>query len=456
VRRTPTVLLTLVVMPCAALAQQPTQPTTPMPIVAPVAAVVASDSSTGRPITLGEAIGIAQQNAPTAIQARGQVQGSHTAVRAAYAQFIPTVQVSTGLTRQNNVATRVNATTGELTSNRYQTTTSVSANVDLFDGFRRVNDIRAARAQETAANTGVTATNANLALSVKQQYFAALAARESEAAAAAQLAQARAQLQLSVAKVLAQTATRSDSLRALIQVSQAELALLQAQNNRATADASLTRIIGSTAAVSATPAGLPADTAIAVDSATLASLAQVNPNIKSAQENLVAAQASAKSARAAYYPTLSLGYGRNLSGSSNGIDPFGSNYTTSGNFRLNLSLPLYNQLNRERTIINADIARTNAEASLRDQQLAAQQSLVQGITSLRNAQQQIRLQSQSVVAAEEDLRVQQQRYQLGVSTLLDVLTSQNQLTQARLSLVQARFSARTAQAQLEALIGRDF
>lgn len=442
-------LAAIVLLPAAGRAQQPTQ--LPMP-----PAVVSSDSATGRPITLTEAIATAQRGAPSAIQAQGQVRSSHTAVRAAYAQFIPTVQVSSGLTRQNNVATRVNPTTGELTSNRYQTTTSVSASVDLFDGFRRINDLKSARAQEEAAGTGITATNANLALSVKQQYFAALAARESEQAAAAQLAQAQAQLQLSVAKVQAQTATRSDTLRGVIAVSQAQLALLTARNNRATADAALTRIIGSDTPVSASTGGLPPDTAIAVDSATLANLAQNNPNIRSAQASLASARAALKSARGAYYPTVSLSYGRNLSGSSNGFDPFGSDYTTSGNFRLNLSLPLYNQLTRERTIINAGIAQSNAEASLRDQQLAAEQSLVQGITALRSAQQQILLQQQSVTAAEEDLRVQQQRYQLGVSTLLDVLTSQNQLTQARLALVQARFSARTARAQLEALVGHDF
>jgi outer membrane protein len=152
---------------------------------------------------------------------------------------------------------------------------------------------------------------------------------------------------------------------------------------------------------------------------------------------------------------VSLSYGRNLASSSNAFDPFGSDYSTSGNFRLNIGLPIYNQLNRERTIITAGIAAANAEASLRDQQLAAQQSLVQAITSLRTAQQQIVLQQQSVAAAEEDLRVQQERYQLGVSTLLDVLTSQNQLNQATLALVQARFAARTARAQLEQLVGRD-
>jgi outer membrane protein len=35
------------------------------------------------------------------------------------------------------------------------------------------------------------------------------------------------------------------------------------------------------------------------------------------------------------------------------------------------------------------------------------------------------------------------------------LTSQTQLNNARLALVQARFSARTARAQLEQLVGRD-
>ena len=60
----------------------------------------------------------------------------------------------------------------------------------------------------------------------------------------------------------------------------------------------------------------------------------------------------------------------------------------------------------------------------------------------------------SVTAAKEDLRVQQLRYNAGASTLLDVLTSQNQLSQAETALIQARFDARVARARLEALIGQ--
>jgi outer membrane protein len=51
--------------------------------------------------------------------------------------------------------------------------------------------------------------------------------------------------------------------------------------------------------------------------------------------------------------------------------------------------------------------------------------------------------------------VQQQRYALGASTLLDLLTSQTQLNQARQALIQARFDGRVARAQLSTLIGRE-
>jgi outer membrane protein len=81
--------------------------------------------------------------------------------------------------------------------------------------------------------------------------------------------------------------------------------------------------------------------------------------------------------------------------------------------------------------------------------------LVQQLAALRAAQQRIALQQVSVAAAVEDLRVQRQRYSLGASTLLDVLTSQTTLDAARLALIQARQDFRVARAQLEALVGRE-
>ncbi len=65
------------------------------------------------------------------------------------------------------------------------------------------------------------------------------------------------------------------------------------------------------------------------------------------------------------------------------------------------------------------------------------------------------MQGASLDAAEEDLRMQQERYAGGRSTLLDVLTSQTTLGQARRDLIRARYDQRLAKAQLEALAGRE-
>ena len=59
------------------------------------------------------------------------------------------------------------------------------------------------------------------------------------------------------------------------------------------------------------------------------------------------------------------------------------------------------------------------------------------------------------MAAEENLRVQEQRYAVGASTLLDVLTAETTLNQARAQLIQYRLNYRTTKAQIEQIIGRD-
>ena len=61
----------------------------------------------------------------------------------------------------------------------------------------------------------------------------------------------------------------------------------------------------------------------------------------------------------------------------------------------------------------------------------------------------------SVAAAEEDLRVQQERYRLGASTIIEVLSSQEALNQAEVDEVQGHFDLLLAKAQIEALIGRE-
>ncbi|MGH7719135.1 MAG: TolC family protein, partial [Gemmatimonadaceae bacterium] len=178
------------------------------------------------------------------------------------------------------------------------------------------------------------------------------------------------------------------------------------------------------------------------------------PAVAEAEATADAARATARAARTPYLPSVDVSFSRSAIGSDLQFglgDPF--RYTTA--WRFGLSYPLFNQYSRELARVRADVSEDNARAAARDARLAAQEQLVQLLGALRTAQQQVSIQTVSVAAAEEDLRVQQQRYAVGAGTLLDVLTSQTQLNQARAALIQARYDYRVAKARLEALVGRE-
>ena len=128
-------------------------------------------------------------------------------------------------------------------------------------------------------------------------------------------------------------------------------------------------------------------------------------------------------------------------------------YTRGVSF--NINYPIFNRFTRENAVAAAQINYENAQAQAKDARLGAQQNVITYIATIRNAEETMRIQQIAVRASEEDLRVQQQRYNLGASTLLDVLNSQTALVTARQSLITARTNYRNARAQIEAVIGRD-
>jgi len=411
-----------------------------------------------RPITLQEAVALAERNALVVIQAHGQVRASGAAVRSAYGAFLPNVNLTAGANRQYISGARTRIENGQiitLPTEPWSSSAGVSANVDIFRGGRRFFDLRQAKARETAADANETASRFGAMLAAKQQFYNVLAARESQAAAAAQLEQAEQQRKAAIARTVARVATRSDSLRSEIQYRIARLAIVDAFNALETADASLTRVVGSAEPVTAAPTELAEHQGLALDEAALRQMALAGPAVRQAKASLDAANAAQRSAWTDYLPSLSASYSRSGSGSGNAPEFASSDFSYTGALRFTATLPLFNQWQREERITQAKVAQDIAEASLRDARLGAEEAVTQQLGAFRSAEERVISQAATVAAAEEDLRVQQQRYAVGGSTLLDVLTSQTQLNEARRDLIRARYDQRVARAQLEALVGRE-
>ena len=410
-----------------------------------------------RKISLDQAIAMAEHNAPAAIQAEGAERTSKAARVSAIGAILPSASLTAGRVIQfGGGQTRVNQNGEQVAISAAPTnSTGLSLNMTLFDGGQRLYALRTANYDIAASEANRVAVKYNVALQVKQQYFAVLAAIESQDAADLQMAQATEQFKTSVAKVRAGVATRSDSLRGVVQIGNAQLALITAQTNKEAADAALTRLVGSEVPVTADPASMQENMAALPDSSQLAALAKVGPAVRQAQANVDAAEENRKASKATYLPSLSASYSRTGSGTDSrfglGEGPFAYN----GRLSFSLSYPVFNNFQREEQVVVAKVAEVNAQVALRDTQLGAQQSLTQYIGALRGASQRVAVQVASVAAAEEDVRVQQQRYNIGASVLLDLITSQAALATAEQALIQARYDYRIARAELEALIGRD-
>lgn len=410
-----------------------------------------------RKISLDEAVRMAQQNSPDAIAAEGTERTSKAARVSAIGAILPSASLNAGRVIQfGGGQTRVNQN-GETVAITAAPTnsTGLSLNMTLFDGGQRLYALRTANSNIVEAEANRVAVKYNIALQVKQQYYAVLAAIESKDAAQLEMAQAQEQFKSSVAKVRAGAATRSDSLRGVVQVGNAQLALITAQTNREAADAALTRLVGSEVPVTADPASLQENMAALPDSAQLAALAKQGPAVQVAQSNVDAAREGVKASKATYLPSLSASYSRTGSGTDSRFGLGDGPFFYNGRLSFSLSYPVFNNFLREQQVVQAKVANINAQATLRDTQLAVQQSLTQYIGALRGASQRVAVQAASVAAAQEDVRVQQQRYNIGASVLLDLITSQAALATAQQALIQARYDYRIARAQLEALIGQD-
>jgi outer membrane protein len=406
-------------------------------------------------ITLAEAIARANRVQPGVVQAMGTVRNAQARQRTASGAFFPNLSFNSGVGRSfSEGPQRVDPNTGQVitgNSTNQSITNSISSSVDLFTGFRRGNEKKAAGANRGAAEASLANTLNNQQLTTTNQFFDVLAAEELLRVREASVRRAEEQLKVAVAKLHAGRGIRPDSLRSVVTLGTAQLQLLNARTALATAEANLGRLVGEEGPVGAVEDSTLYAILPSVDSAGLRREALANaPSVRAAEASSVAAQAAIKIAKAAYFPTLSLSANMSLNGSrANDYD-----FLQGRQFNLGLSWPIFNRFQREQAIVNSQSTAETADATAAESRRQIMANLTANLAALESSRLQIAIAQTSVLAAQEDLRVQQERYRLGAATIVDVLTSQEALNQAEVDAVNARFDYVRARASISALIGR--
>lgn len=406
--------------------------------------VFAQETEAIRKVTLQEAIRLAVQNNPVLGQVRTTLEQTQLTRLSSYGTFLPNMNLGYGYNTSSSG--RLDPTGQSITRTSY--TMQLGATYNLFQGFRRFSDVKSARLDVHAENARLRQSEFQTVLGVKQAFFNSVANRDLVNVEQDRVSRQEDQLKFAQQQVQLGRATRSDLLRSQVDLNNAKLALLNAQNSARASTFDLAEVLGTDVRVEpAEEATLEAEELPFSRTQIMATALQVGPSVASAEAATKAAVAAIASARSAYMPNFSFNGGWAWQASDFPPKNRSWSLSLSGNY------PLFNGFQRETQLwqaqTQADAARAQEDAA----RLALRTDVDAAYNQIEVALTSIDLAEQSVELSREDLRVTQERYRLGLATILDLQTSQIAVEQAEVDLINRRFDYQIGLAQLESLLG---
>jgi len=333
-------------------------------------------------------------------------------------------------------ATRQPGTNGGITS-LYTVGLAVTGyELDLFGRVHSLSD--AALAQYLGTAEARKAAQISLIAGVASACLALLADDESLAVTNATLATREESFKLTKLKFDNGAASELDFRQAESLLEGAKVALAQQTRQRAQDENALVLLLGQALPadlppwqplttqqfVADLPAGLPSEVLVR------------RPDVRAAEQQLVAANANIGAARAAFFPRITL-TGSVGSASSELTGLFKSG-TFAWTFAPQALLPIFDA---GRNRANLDVAQVNRDIAVAQYERAIQtafREVSDALTGRRTLSEQLRAQLAQAHAEEVRYRLADLRYRNGVASYLDVLDAQRALFTAQQAVVQAQ------------------
>ena len=372
-------------------------------------------------------------------------------IEAARAQY--QIQPSNQFPAINAGITGQRETTGkdQPISSVYQAGLSVSAfELDFFSRVRNLSD--AALAQFLATEEARKTAQISLIAQVANTYLTFLADEELLALTQQTLKTREESLRLTNLRFENGVSSKLDLQQAVSLVEQARTTLAQAQRQRAQDLNLLTLLIGqpipdnlpagatlATTNLPDLPAGMPSD------------LLAVRPDIRSAEQQLIAANANIGAARANYFPHITLtGSAGTASSELSGLFKSG---TFGWTFAPQAILPLFDFGRTRAGVESARAQRDIAVAQYERSIQTAFREVADALAGQATYSEQLRAQ-QAVAAAETDrFNLSDLRYRNGTASYLDLLDAQRSLFTAQQQAIQANLLRLQNQVTLYRVLG---
>jgi outer membrane protein len=308
----------------------------------------------------------------------------------------------------------------------------------VFDLGTRAGDIGEARELLFAANFAQDQNLQDEILKIEQAYYGELAAKGLVAAQEATVDEDKANLEAANARHEQGVGTIADVLQAKTALSQAQLSLQGARGQLATQAGALANALGLPAMRPVEIGELPQLPAANPLQESVDALVQraweQRPDLARARAQALAAGEHVGSVRGKGLPSLNATAAAGRSFFINGSTPYGDNLAAA----IVVSIPIFDGFRDSNDLAQAEAQERAAQAQ---QESVAEQVALQvwdSYQSVQTASQQLATAKDLLESASESEKVASGRYHDGVGTILDLLTAQAALANARAQEVQAR------------------
>ena len=426
-------------------------------------AAVAMTAYATEAITLEQAIETALKNNPGLKAADAQVEAAQAGITRSRSGFLPKVNLSETWSKTDNplmvLGTKLNqeiVTSADFNpmvmnnpepASNYNTRLSVMQPV--FNGGKEYLGVTQARLANEASLQDRNRTRQETVFNVVKAYYGLLLANEYNKVAQQSLETSAANVKLAEARFKAGAVLQSDLLRAKVQLAEVKEMATRAGNSVKLAAANLNFAMGVPQASEYEVMGTLLVQELKEDLDSMISEAlQLRPDLVSLDRSRKNAEANVKQARTDYIPSL------NLMGQVdwNSYRPVG-NDAKSWAVMAVLQWNLFDGMVTTSRVREASAAAGKVKAQEEQMRSGVQLQVRQAYYNFSASKERIAATASSVHEAEEGLRIVQKRYEVGMTTFVDVLGAESALIRARTNALQALYDNNVARAELRLAAG---
>jgi len=334
-------------------------------------------------------------------------------------------------------------------------TLSGAANLTVFNGLANLRGIDAAKANREAAKASRGYSRELVIQNVAMAYYNLLRNVKLREVAVETRDQAAAELERTETYFRLGSAAKSEVLQQRVRLEQTKYDLVVADNSveRSAADLAyaMNQPLAETVAIDTSPLATEMaleDVTALYDEALLSRL-----DLTGSRLSVKAARHDASAAGGALLPRVDV-FGRYTRSSDESPYKFGGQTSASWVYGAQISLDIFNRYQNWTNRSKAKAQARIAEYQLEQAELDAQVEVRQYHNAMRNALEKHKVSNETIVQAEEELRLAKERFRVGAGTQLDRITAEVNLASARADEVQAVCDYLIARVQLYRAVGR--